>query len=52
LRESFYRIGEMAVDDLELVFNNLPPVRMQQARAETVQHYRSKPGRTYKNDEL
>lgn len=52
LRESFYRIGEMVVDDLELIFNNLPPVRMQQARAETVKHYRSKPGRSYKEEEL
>lgn len=52
LRDSFYRIGEMAVDDLELILNNLPPVRMQQARAETVRHYRSKPGRSYEKDEL
>jgi phosphoglycerate dehydrogenase-like enzyme len=52
LRESFYRIGEMAVDDLELILNNLPPVRMQQARAETVSLYRSKPGRSYKKDEI
>lgn len=52
LRESFYRIGEMAVDDLELILNNLPPVRMQQAQEETVKHYRSKPGRNYKKEEL
>lgn len=52
LRESFYRIGEMAVDDLELIFNGLPPVRMQQAQPETVNLYRSKPGRNYKNEQL
>ena len=52
LRDSFFKIGEMAVDDLELILNNLPPVRMQQARAETVKHYRSKPGRSYNREEL
>ncbi len=52
LRDSFFRIGEMAVDDLELILNGLPPVRMQPARAETVKHYRSKPGRSYKKEEL
>lgn len=52
LRESFYRIGEMAVDDLELILNGLPPVRMQQAQPETVKLYRSKPGRNYNNEEL
>lgn len=52
LRGSFHRIGEMAVDDLELVLKNLPPVRMQQARAETVARFRSKPGRSYKKGDL
>ncbi len=47
LRESLYRIGEMAVDDLELILSGLPPVRMQPARRETVGRYRSKPGRSY-----
>jgi phosphoglycerate dehydrogenase-like enzyme len=47
LRESFYRIGEMAVDDLELILAGLPPIRMQPARRETVARYRSKPGRSY-----
>ena len=48
LRESFYRIGEMVVDDLALILSGLPPVRMQPARRETVGRYRSKPGRTYR----
>lgn len=52
LRESFYRIGEMAVDDLELILDGLPPVRMQQARPETVKHYRSKPGRNYNKEDI
>ncbi|MEJ2057556.1 MAG: NAD(P)-dependent oxidoreductase [Desulfofustis sp.] len=52
LRESFYRIGEMVVDDLGLILNSLPPIRMQQAKRETVKHYRSKPGRSYKREEL
>lgn len=52
LRESFYRIGEMALDDLELILNNLPPVRMQQARMETVARFRSKPGRSYKKGDV
>ena len=47
LRESFYRIGEMAADDLSLILSGLPPVRMQPARLETVGRYRSKPGRSY-----
>ena len=37
-------IGEMAVDDLELVLRGLPPVRMQLAHPETVGLQRSKPG--------
>ena len=37
-------IGEMAVDDLELVLRGLPPVRMQLAHPETVGLQRSKAG--------
>jgi phosphoglycerate dehydrogenase-like enzyme len=37
-------IGEMAVDDLELVLRGLPPVRMQLAHPETVGLQRSRPG--------
>lgn len=37
-------IGEMAVDDLELVLRGLPPVRMQLAHPETILLQRSKPG--------
>lgn len=37
-------IGEMAVDDLELILRGLPPVRMQLAHAETIQLQKSKPG--------
>jgi len=47
LRDSFYRIGEMAVDDLSLILAGLPPIRMQPARRETVARYRSRPGRSY-----
>jgi phosphoglycerate dehydrogenase-like enzyme len=37
-------IGEMAVDDLELILRGLPPVRMQLAHPETILLQRSKPG--------
>ena len=37
-------IGEMAVDDLDLVLRGLPPVRMQAAQPETVGLQRSPPG--------
>ena len=37
-------IGEMAVDDLELVLRGLPPVRMQAAHPETIMLQKSKPG--------
>jgi phosphoglycerate dehydrogenase-like enzyme len=50
LRESFYRIGEMAVDDLALILSDLPPVRMQPARRETVGRYRNTPGRSYSRE--
>jgi len=47
LREALYRIGEMATDDAQLLLADLPPVRMQPARRETVGRLRSTPGRTY-----
>ncbi|MEY3611564.1 MAG: hypothetical protein RJB14_1286 [Pseudomonadota bacterium] len=37
-------IGEMAVDDLELILQGLPPVRMQLAHPETILLQKSKPG--------
>lgn len=37
-------IGEMAVDDLELILRGLPPARMQLAHPETILLQRSKPG--------
>jgi phosphoglycerate dehydrogenase-like enzyme len=40
-------IGEMVVDDLDLILQGLPPQRLQQARAETVSRWRNPPGRTY-----
>jgi phosphoglycerate dehydrogenase-like enzyme len=45
--EAFRTMGEMVVDDLELILRGLPPVRLQQARAETAGRMRSAPGRTY-----
>jgi len=52
LRDSFFHIGDMAIDDLSLILAELPPVRMQVARRETVARFRSKPGRSYKKEEL
>jgi phosphoglycerate dehydrogenase-like enzyme len=52
LRDSFYRIGDMTVDDLSLILAGLPPVRMQVARRETVARLRSKPGRSYTKKDL
>jgi phosphoglycerate dehydrogenase-like enzyme len=52
IREAFYRIGEMAVDDAMLILQGLPPVRLQQARPETVARMRSKPGRLYEAREI
>ena len=52
LRDSFFRIGDMAIDDLALILAGLPPVRMQAAQRETVARFRSKPGRSYKKEEL
>ena len=43
LPETFRLMGEMIVDDLDLIFKNLPPVRLQKATRETVMKMRSKP---------
>ena len=43
LTEVFQLIGQMVVDDLELILRGLPPQRMQRAQLETVEQYRSKP---------
>ena len=40
-------IGEMVVDDLDLILRGLPPQRLQPARLETVGRWRSPPGRSY-----
>jgi phosphoglycerate dehydrogenase-like enzyme len=40
---AFHAIGDMVIDDLELLSANLPPVRMQIAARELVQRYRSRP---------
>ena len=45
--EAFRTMGEMVVDDLELILRGLPPVRLQQARAETAGRFRNAPGRSY-----
>lgn len=52
VRQAFHTIGEMTVDDALLILRGLPPVRLQQARAETVGRMRSKPGRAYKPSEV
>jgi phosphoglycerate dehydrogenase-like enzyme len=39
----FHEIGEMVLDDLDLMARGLPPVRNQQAARELVGRYRSKP---------
>jgi phosphoglycerate dehydrogenase-like enzyme len=52
LRESFFRIGDITIDDLSLILAGLPPVRMQAAQRETVARFRSKPGRSYQKEEL
>jgi phosphoglycerate dehydrogenase-like enzyme len=52
VREAFYRIGEMVVDDALLILAGLPPVRLQAARPETVVQMRSKPGRSYRQGEV
>lgn len=43
IRQAFFTIGEMVVDDLALVAVGLPPIRMQVAAPELVGRYRSKP---------
>jgi hypothetical protein len=40
-------MGEMVVDDLDLILRGLPPVRLQQARPETAGRFRNAPGRSY-----
>jgi phosphoglycerate dehydrogenase-like enzyme len=45
--EAFRTMGEMVVDDLDLILRGLPPVRLQQARAETAGRFRNAPGRSY-----
>jgi len=47
VRDAFYRIGDMVIDDLGLILQGLPPLRMQAARRETAARYKSKPGRSY-----
>lgn len=44
LDSALKRIGEMVVDDLELVLRGLPPARLQAAQPETVAVMRSRPG--------
>jgi len=39
--QALYTIGEMVLDDLKLIINHLPPVRMQRACAETVTRFRN-----------
>ncbi|MFV0427924.1 MAG: hydroxyacid dehydrogenase [Arachnia sp.] len=43
IREAFELIGDMVLDDLELVAAGLPPVRMQAAAPELVTRYRNRP---------
>jgi phosphoglycerate dehydrogenase-like enzyme len=40
-------IGEMVVDDLDLILRGLPPQRLQAARPETATRWRNPPGRSY-----
>lgn len=40
-------IGEMVLDDLGLILSGLPPVRLQQARRETILKMRSPPAQSY-----
>jgi len=41
--EAFLEIGELVTDDLALIANGLPPVRMQAAARELVGRYRNRP---------
>ena len=43
LEEAYKLMGEMTVDDLYLIFQGLPPVRLQRADREIVSRMRSKP---------
>lgn len=43
IEQAFLRIGDMVLDDLDLVRRGLPPVRMQAAARELVGRYRSRP---------
>jgi phosphoglycerate dehydrogenase-like enzyme len=52
MRQVFRKIGEMVVDDAELILKSLPPVRLQAARPETVGRMRSTPGRSYTKEEI
>ena len=47
LSEVLATIGDMVVDDLELILAGLPPQRLQAARPETVGRWRNPPGRSY-----
>jgi phosphoglycerate dehydrogenase-like enzyme len=41
--QAFHAIGDMLVDDLELILRGLPPARMQRAQRETVMRFCSRP---------
>ncbi|WP_405623530.1 hypothetical protein [Streptomyces sp. NBC_00076] len=41
--EAFQSIGDMVLDDLTLLAQGLPPVRMQTAARELVGRYRNRP---------
>ncbi|MBP8294393.1 MAG: hypothetical protein KAX65_16565, partial [Caldilineaceae bacterium] len=41
--EIWHGMGQMVVDDLELILRGLPPQRCQRALVETVARFRSKP---------
>lgn len=43
IEQAFLQIGDMVLDDLDLVRRGLPPVRMQAAARELVGRYRSRP---------
>ncbi len=43
VQEAYKLMGEMTVDDLSLIFQGLPPVRLQRADRETVTQMSSKP---------
>jgi phosphoglycerate dehydrogenase-like enzyme len=49
--QAFCDMGERILDDLDLIFRGLPPVRLQSARRQTVSLLNSKPGRTYSEQE-